>query len=86
MNLKFMTFLMTFSTMDHYGNLWLRGHFPNECMNIAKTLRPSPFHCVRTQGLPGDGRNHAAARKCPQNDPWVVVNSARKKKNFFKAS
>jgi hypothetical protein len=27
------------------------------------------------QGLPGG----TGARKCPQNDPWGVVNSARKK-------
>jgi hypothetical protein len=31
------------------------------------------------QGLPGDGRDHAGARKRPQNDPWVMVNTARKK-------
>jgi predicted TIM-barrel fold metal-dependent hydrolase len=28
------------------------------------------------------GRDRAGARKCPQNDPWGVVNSARKKKFF----
>jgi hypothetical protein len=27
------------------------------------------------QGLPGDGRDRAGARKCPQNDPWGVVRS-----------
>jgi hypothetical protein len=31
------------------------------------------------QGLPGDGRDHTGARKCPQNNPWGVVNSASKK-------
>jgi hypothetical protein len=30
------------------------------------------------QGLPGDGRDHAGARKRSQNNPWGVVNSARK--------
>jgi hypothetical protein len=32
------------------------------------------------QGLPGDRRDRASARKFPQNYPWGVVNSARKKK------
>jgi hypothetical protein len=35
------------------------------------------------QGLPGDGRDHAGARKRPQNDPWGVVSSSRKKKKNF---
>jgi hypothetical protein len=30
------------------------------------------------QGLPGDGHDRASACKHPQNDPWGVVNSARK--------
>jgi hypothetical protein len=32
------------------------------------------------QGLPGDGRDGAGVHKRPQNDPWSMVNSARKKK------
>jgi hypothetical protein len=41
--------------------------------------------CIIGQGLPEDGRDHAGARKRPQNNPWGVVNSARKKKkNVFK--
>jgi hypothetical protein len=35
------------------------------------------------QGLPGDGHDCAGTRKCPQNDPWGVVNSSRKKKYIF---
>jgi hypothetical protein len=37
---------------------------------------------VQYQGLPGDVRDRAGACICkrPQNYPWVVVNSARKKK------
>jgi hypothetical protein len=36
-----------------------------------------------SQGLPGDGRDRAGARKHPQNDPWGMVNSARKKPKPF---
>jgi hypothetical protein len=36
------------------------------------------------QGLPGDGRDRAGACKCPQNDPWAMVNSACKKINLKK--
>jgi hypothetical protein len=35
------------------------------------------------QGLPGDEHDRAGARKFPQNNPWGVVNSARKKNNNF---
>jgi hypothetical protein len=35
------------------------------------------------QGLLGDGCDRAGACKRPQNDPWGVVNSARKKKLFY---
>jgi hypothetical protein len=29
---------------------------------------------------PGDGRDRAGTRKRPQNNPWSIVNSTRKKK------
>jgi hypothetical protein len=41
------------------------------------------YDITHKQGLPGDKRDRTGARKCPQNDPWGVVNSARKKRNFF---
>jgi hypothetical protein len=34
---------------------------------------------IQMQGLPGDGCDRTGAHKRPQNDPWGVVNSARKK-------
>jgi hypothetical protein len=33
--------------------------------------------------LPGDGRDRTGARRRLQNDPWGVVNSARKENNLF---
>jgi hypothetical protein len=35
---------------------------------------------IPQQGLPGDGHDRAGTRKRPQNNPWGVVNSTRKKK------
>jgi hypothetical protein len=37
---------------------------------------------VMSQGLPGDGHDRAVAYKLLQNNPWGMVNSARK--NIFK--
>jgi hypothetical protein len=51
-----------------------------------RAWRPQKVHApchskmdITLQGLPGDG----IARQCPQNDPWGVVNSARKKKKLI---
>jgi hypothetical protein len=38
----------------------------------------------REQGLPGDGRDRTSTFKRPQNNPWGVVDSDRKKIFFFK--
>jgi hypothetical protein len=40
------------------------------------------YNANEPHGLPGDGHDRASAGTCkrPQNDPWGVVNSARKKK------
>jgi hypothetical protein len=45
---------------------------------MAIASAKGPFKYLSCQGLPGDGRVRAGARKHPQNDPWGVVNSARK--------
>jgi hypothetical protein len=55
------------------------------CKNIwlANILGFTVLMVIFIQGLPGDGPDRAGARKCPQNNLWGVVNSARKKLIFF---
>jgi hypothetical protein len=46
-------------------------------MTLGKLITPPD---MEHQGLPGDKCNCAGTLRRPQNNPWGVVNSARRKK------